>query len=55
MNQTKIQYALIAQKELAAAQEKVALWSSHLSQRVSNLNETEAAEYKRRTGLSTVS
>ena len=55
MNQTKVQYALIAQKELTAAQQKVALWSAHLSQRVANLDETEAAEYNRRAGSSTVS
>jgi hypothetical protein len=55
MNQTKIQYALIAQKELFAAQQKVVLWSAHLSERLANLNESEEAEYKRRTGPLTAS
>jgi hypothetical protein len=50
MNQTKIQYALIAYKELAAAQQKVDLWSAHLNQRLGNLNDLEAAEFKKRTG-----
>ena len=55
MNQTKVQYAIIAQKELIAAQQKVALWSAHLHQRLGNLDESEAAEYKRRAGSLTVS
>jgi hypothetical protein len=55
MNQTKVQYALIAQKELVAAQEKAALWSTHLSQRLANLSESERAEYQRRAGPSTAS
>ena len=52
MNQTKIQYALIAQKELIAAQQKVALWSTHLNKRLATLDETETAEFKRRSGFS---
>ncbi|HZA21419.1 MAG TPA: hypothetical protein VFA32_02250 [Dehalococcoidia bacterium] len=55
MNQTKVQYAIIAQKELMAAEEKVVLWSTHLSQRLANLNDSEKAEYQRRAGPSTAS
>jgi hypothetical protein len=55
MNRTKVQYALIAQKELISAQEKVFLWSTHLSERLANLNESEKAEYQRKAGPSTVS
>jgi hypothetical protein len=55
VNQTKVQYAIIAQKELMAAEEKVVLWSTHLSQRLANLNDSEKAEYQRRAGPSTAS
>ena len=48
MNQTKIQYALIAQQQLAEAQEKVSQWSSHRDQRLVNLNDEEAAEFSKR-------
>ena len=48
MNQTKIQYALIAQQQLDEAQEKVSQWSSHLDQRLDNLNTEEAAEFSKR-------
>ena len=48
MNQTKIQYALIAHQQLDEAQEKVSQWSSHLDQRLDNLNAEEAAEFSKR-------
>ncbi len=48
MNKTKVQYAVIAHKELTQAQELVALWSSHLDQRLENLNDAEATEFRRR-------
>ena len=48
MNRTKIQYALIAQQQLEEAQQKVSLWSSHLDQRLDNLDAEEAAEYSKK-------
>ncbi|HEU0022713.1 MAG TPA: hypothetical protein VFR55_13730 [Dehalococcoidia bacterium] len=50
MNQTKIQYALIAHQQLTEAQAKASLWSSQLNQRLENLNQDEAEEYSKRTG-----
>jgi len=49
MNQTRIQYALIAYKELAAAQQKVAQWSAHLDERLEKLSTNEADEFRKRT------
>lgn len=49
MNRTKIQYALIAHRQLTQAQEQASLWASHLDQRLGNLNPEEAAEFDKRT------
>ncbi|MDA0734382.1 MAG: hypothetical protein O2909_04785 [Chloroflexi bacterium] len=51
MNKTKIQYALIAHQQLSEAQERASLWSSQLNQRLENLDQSEAEEYSKRTGL----
>jgi hypothetical protein len=50
MNQTKIQYALIAHQQLTEAREKASLWSSQLNQRLESLDQAEAAEFSKRTG-----
>ncbi len=48
MNRTKIQYALIAQQQLDEAQKEVSLWSTHLDQRLDNLNAEETEEFSKR-------
>jgi hypothetical protein len=50
MNQTKIQYALIAHQKLTEAQEKASLWSRQLDQRLENLDQAETEEFSKRTG-----
>ena len=49
MNKTKVQYAIIAHKELTQAQELVTHWSSHLDQRLESLNDAEIAEFRKKT------
>jgi hypothetical protein len=48
MNQTKVQYAIIAHKELQEAKEKVDFWSAHLTERLETLNDAEITEFKKR-------
>lgn len=50
MNQTKIQYALIAHQKLTEAREKASLWSRQLDQRLETLDQAEAEEFSKRTG-----
>jgi hypothetical protein len=50
MNQTKIQYALIAHQRLTEAQETASRWSRQLDQRLENLDQAEAEEFSKRTG-----
>lgn len=48
MNRTKIQYAVIAQQQIAEALQKASLWSNHLDQRLNDLNQEETAEFNKR-------
>lgn len=48
MNQTKIQYALIAYQELTQAQKKAAQWAAHLEERLDRLDTSETAEFRKR-------
>lgn len=50
MNQTKVQYAIIAHKELVQARQKVDFWSNHLTERLETLNDAEISEFKKRAG-----
>jgi hypothetical protein len=55
MNQTKVQYAVIAHKELLQAKRKVDFWSAHLTERLETLNDAEITEFKKRAGGETIS
>ena len=51
MNQTKVQYAIIAHKELLQAKQKVDFWSAHLTKRLGTLDDAEITEFKKRAGV----
>jgi len=50
MKRTRIQYAVIAHRELAEVKRRIAAWESQLTERLAALNAEEKSEYMNRIG-----
>ena len=48
MNRTRIQYAVIAHRELTEAKRDMSVWESHLTERLAALDPEEKSEYVNR-------
>ena len=48
MNRTRIQYAVIAHRELTEAKRQIAVWESQLTDRLAALDSEEKSEYVNR-------
>ncbi len=51
MNQTRIQYALIAHREILEAKRRIGLWQDDFMERLASLDDDEVVEFKKRGGV----
>ncbi len=51
MNQTKIQYALIAHREILEAKRRMDQWQNHFMERLASLDDDEVGEFKKSGGV----
>ncbi len=51
MNHTRIQYALIAHREILEAERRIDQWKYHFMERLASLDDDEVVEFKKKGGV----
>ncbi len=51
MNHTRIQYALIAHREISAAKRRIDQWQDDFMKRLASLEDDEVVEFKKKCGV----
>ena len=51
MNHTRIQYALIAHREILAAERRIDRWQNEFTERLASLDDDEVVEFEKKGGV----